>query len=106
MARRNISIPKELDEQARTARLNVSALAQRAVADELDRRRRMAALDQWLDALDDTHGAPSDEHIEEARVWVASATRPADVTATAKVSVKAVERKQPRPRARVRRAAG
>jgi post-segregation antitoxin (ccd killing protein) len=105
MARRNISLPNELDEQARTARLNVSALAQRAVADELDRRRRMAALDRWLDELDDAHGVPLDEHIEEARAWVASAMRAAEVpTATAKKSVKTVERKQ--PRARVRRAAG
>jgi post-segregation antitoxin (ccd killing protein) len=39
MARRNISRPDDLDQQARQARLNVSALAQRAVADELERRR-------------------------------------------------------------------
>ena len=59
MARRNISLPDDLDEQARRARLNVSALAQRAVADELDRRARMAALDAWLDNLDATQGVPS-----------------------------------------------
>lgn len=49
----------ELDEQARSARLDVSALAHRAVADELDRRQRMAALDSLLDDLDASHGAPS-----------------------------------------------
>jgi len=49
MARRNISLPDDLDQQARSAKLNVSALARRAVADELDRRQRMAALDAWLD---------------------------------------------------------
>jgi post-segregation antitoxin (ccd killing protein) len=74
MARRNISLPDDLDEQARDARLNVSALAQRAVADELDRRRRMAALDAWLDELDAAHGAPSAKAQAKARAWVDSVT--------------------------------
>ncbi|MGH9030565.1 MAG: type II toxin-antitoxin system CcdA family antitoxin [Acidimicrobiia bacterium] len=75
MARRNISLPDDLDEQARRARLNVSALAQRAVADELDRRHRMARLDDWLDELDAEHGAPSRKAMAEAREWVASTRR-------------------------------
>lgn len=74
MARRNISLPDELDEQARTERLNVSALAQRAVADELDRRLRMAALDGWLDELDAAHGAPSAKAQAKAQAWLESAT--------------------------------
>jgi post-segregation antitoxin (ccd killing protein) len=74
MARRNISLPDDLDEQARTARLNVSALAQRAVADELDRRERMAALDAWLDELDALHGAPSAKAKAKAQAWLDSAT--------------------------------
>jgi post-segregation antitoxin (ccd killing protein) len=74
MARRNISLPDDLDEQARRARLNVSALAQRAVADELDRRRRMAALDAWLDELDAAHGAPSAKAKAKAKAWLDSAS--------------------------------
>lgn len=74
MARRNISLPDDLDEQARSARLNVSALAQRAVADELDRRERMAALDAWLDDLDAAHGAPSEQAKAKAQAWLDSAT--------------------------------
>jgi post-segregation antitoxin (ccd killing protein) len=74
MARRNISLPDDLDEQARSARLNVSALAQRAVADELDRRQRMAALDAWLDDLDAAHGAPSAKAQARAKAWLDSAT--------------------------------
>jgi len=74
MARRNISLPDDLDEQARRAQLNVSALTQRAVADELDRRRRMADLGAWLDELDGAHGAPSTEAVAEARTWLESAT--------------------------------
>lgn len=73
MARRNISLPDDLDGRAREAALNVSALAQRAVAHELDRRRRMAALGAWLDELDATHGAPSEEAMAEARAWLGSA---------------------------------
>lgn len=73
MARRNVSLPDDLDEQARQARLNVSALTQRAVIDELDRRRRVAALDAWLDELDSVHGAPSAKATAEAEAWVASA---------------------------------
>lgn len=72
MARRNISLPDDLDEQARRARLNVSALAQRAVAAELDRLERMARLDAWLDELDAEHGEPSAKAMAEARKWVAS----------------------------------
>lgn len=75
MARRNISLPDDLDERARDARLNVSALAQRAVVDALDRRRRMAALDAWLDELDAAHGAPSADAKTNAQAWFDSATR-------------------------------
>ena len=74
MARRNISLPDDLDAQARRAGVNVSALAQRAVAEELDRRQRMAALDAWLDDLDAAHGAPSANAQAEAEAWLDSAT--------------------------------
>lgn len=73
MARRNISLPEDLDRSARAARLNVSALAQGAVAAELDRRSRMARLDAWLDELDERHGAPSARLERAAQVWVAGA---------------------------------
>jgi post-segregation antitoxin (ccd killing protein) len=74
MARRNISLPDDLDDEARRAKLNVSALARRAVTDELERRRRMAALDAWLDELDATHGAPSSSARADAEAWLGSAT--------------------------------
>src|SRR2546423_7235734 len=100
MARRNISLPDDLDEQARSARLNVSALAQRAVADELDRRERMAALDAWLEELDAAHGAPSDQAKAKAQAWLDSATQ---VKPRRKVA-KAAKASAATPRAR--RAAG
>jgi hypothetical protein len=73
MARRNISLPDDVDRAARQAQLNVSALAQRAVVDELDRRRRMAALDALLDELDAEHGRPSARAEAAAKVWLDSA---------------------------------
>lgn len=75
MARRNISLPDDLDGEARRERLNISALAQAAIASELDRRRRMAQLDRWLDELDAEHGAPTAEVLAEARAWAVSARR-------------------------------
>jgi len=72
MARRNISLPDDLDDRARRARLNVSALAQRAVAQELDRQARMAQLDAWLDELDAAHGAPSSKAMADAKEWFSS----------------------------------
>ena len=73
MSRRNISLPDELDERARDAGLNVSALARAAILAELDRRSRMASLDSWLDALDEELGPPSPRAMAAARRWVASA---------------------------------
>ncbi len=99
MARRNISLPDDLDDRARRARLNVSALAQEAVAQELDRQARMARLDAWLDELDEQQGPPSAKAFAAAQAWAASAKavpphsqRPGDTT-------------QRRPAARTRRAA-
>ena len=74
MARRNISLPDDLDDQARREGLNVSALAQRAVAEELDRRQRMAVLDALLDELDAAHGVPSAKAEAKAEAWFESAT--------------------------------
>ena len=73
MARRNISLPDDLDKQARRARLNLSALAQRAVVEELERRQRMKKLDAWLDELDIAHGTPSAEAMVQARAWLDAA---------------------------------
>jgi len=47
MARLNVYVPDELAERAKAAELNVSALAQAAIADELQRR----ATNSWLQAL-------------------------------------------------------
>ncbi|MDQ0380415.1 type II toxin-antitoxin system CcdA family antitoxin [Amycolatopsis thermophila] len=53
MARLNVYVPDELANRAKAADLNVSALVQAAIADELQRR----ATDSWLDALPVPRGA-------------------------------------------------
>ncbi|WP_219417961.1 type II toxin-antitoxin system CcdA family antitoxin [Pseudonocardia nigra] len=47
MARVNVYIPDELAERAKAAKVNLSALVQAAIADELQRR----ATDTWLASL-------------------------------------------------------
>lgn len=81
MARVNITVPGELIEQARAAGLNVSRVAAGALAEELDRRAKIAALDDYLRELDAALGpVPADEQ-EAAREWAdhsfGDASRPA-----------------------------
>lgn len=54
MARLNVYVPDELADRARNSAVNVSALVQAALADELDRR----AADTWLDTVPVRAGGP------------------------------------------------
>ncbi|MCU4186876.1 hypothetical protein K6U06_21095 [Acidiferrimicrobium sp. IK] len=69
MARVNITMPDELVIQARNARLNLSQVAQRAVAAELDRLSKIAELDTYLAELDAELGPVTEEDRAEARTW-------------------------------------
>ena len=69
MARVNITMPDDLYQRARQAGLNVSQLAQRAVAEELDRLARIAELDVYLAQLEAELGPTTDAERVEARVW-------------------------------------
>jgi post-segregation antitoxin (ccd killing protein) len=69
MARVNITIPDELLEHARTAGLNVSRLAATALAEELDRLAKIAALDAYLAEMDAELGAVPDAELREAAAW-------------------------------------
>jgi len=99
-ARRNISLPEDLDEAARAEGLNVSALAQQAIVDALDQRARMARLDAWLDELDARHGPPSGKAVAEAEAWVASGAR---VAKAGHLTAQALEEPAARVRAAVAR---
>jgi len=69
MARVNITIPDELLAGARSAHLNVSRIAAAAVAEELDRRSKIAALDSYLDELEAGLGPIPPQEQEDARRW-------------------------------------
>ena len=69
MARVNITIPDDLLEQARLAGLNVSRLAAAALAEELDRRAKIAALDAYLAEMDAEFGPVPDAELQDAAAW-------------------------------------
>jgi post-segregation antitoxin (ccd killing protein) len=69
MARVNITVPDELLENARVAGLNVSRIATAALAEELDRRAKAAALDAYLAEMDAELGPVPDADQREAAVW-------------------------------------
>lgn len=71
MARVNITVPDDLLVRARSAGLNVSRLSSAALAEELDRRAKIAELDSYLAELQAEHGRTSDEERAEAAEWVA-----------------------------------
>jgi post-segregation antitoxin (ccd killing protein) len=69
MARVNITMPDDLYQQARQARLNISRLAQRAVADELARLAKVAELDAYLSELEASLGPTTDAERADAKAW-------------------------------------
>ena len=69
MARVNITMPDDLYRQAKQAGLNVSQLAQRAVAAELTRLAKIAQLDAYLAELESELGPTSDAERAEAKAW-------------------------------------
>jgi len=64
-------MPDDLYRRARQAGLNVSQVAQRAVAGELDRLAKIAELDTYLAQLEAELGPTTDEERAEARAWAA-----------------------------------
>jgi post-segregation antitoxin (ccd killing protein) len=69
MARVNITMPDDLYAQARRAGLNVSQLAQRAIADELNRMAKIAELDVYLAELEEQLGPTSETERAAAKAW-------------------------------------
>ena len=69
MARVNITIPDELLGRARAVGLNVSQLASAALAEELDRRAKLAELDAYLADLETALGPIPQHEVVAAREW-------------------------------------
>ena len=70
MPRVNIWLPEDLHREAKDLRLPLSELAQRAIAAELERHRKAAALDAYLAELDDELGPATSDQVAEAEAWV------------------------------------
>jgi predicted transcriptional regulator len=71
MARMNISLPDELMRRAKEAGLNVSKLARHAIAEELDRLAKIAAVDEYLAELEAELGPIPAEEQARAEAFVA-----------------------------------
>lgn len=69
MARTNITVPDEVLARARAQGLNVSGLATAALSEELDRRTRVAALDEYLAQLEDELGPVPPAEAAAAKAW-------------------------------------
>lgn len=69
MARVNITVPDDLLSQARAIGLNVSRLAAAALAEELERRAKVAELDAYLADLDAEFGPIPQQESVAAREW-------------------------------------
>lgn len=62
-------MPDDLYSQAKEAQLNISQLAQKAVAAEVARLAKVAALDRYLAELDADHGPTSEIERADAKEW-------------------------------------
>jgi len=69
MTRVNISVPADLVMRAKAAGLNISQLASGAVAGELDRLAKLAALDSYLSELEAELGPVPPEEAAAAKQW-------------------------------------
>jgi post-segregation antitoxin (ccd killing protein) len=69
MARVNITMPDELHALAKRAGLNISRVAQHAIAAELARLAKAAELDAYLAELDAELGPISERDRAEAKAW-------------------------------------
>lgn len=80
MARVNLTVPDDVVAEAKTAGLNLSRVATEALIDELDRRRKVAALDAYLAQLDAELGPVPPEEAAAATRWVDSVLSAPPVT--------------------------
>lgn len=70
MARVNISLPDEFYRRAKEEGINISKLAQQAVAEELTRLAKIAAVDRYLAELEVEEGPLDPQKLAEAEARV------------------------------------
>ncbi len=76
MPRVNIWLPEDLHRAAKNLHLPLSELAQRAIAAEVERHRKVAALDAYLADLDNELGPATSDQVAEAETWVGKLAGP------------------------------
>jgi post-segregation antitoxin (ccd killing protein) len=77
MPRVNIWLPEDLHRAAKELQLPISELAQHAIAMEVERHRKIAALDDYLAELYEELGPATADQVAEAETWVKKLTDPA-----------------------------
>lgn len=83
MSRVNITVPDDLIDRAREADLNVSRLAASALAEELDRRAKITALDTYLAEAERELGPVPQAERDAAERWADGVEAAQDVSARA-----------------------
>lgn len=72
MRRVNISLPDELYRRAKEEGINISQLTQQALAEEVDRRDKIAGVDRYLAELEAEEGPLDPQKLAEAMAFVDS----------------------------------
>lgn len=83
MRRVNISLPDELYRRAKEEGINISQLTQQALADDLDRRDKIAAVDQYLADLEAEEGPMDPQKLAETMAWADRVFGPVEKGTTA-----------------------
>lgn len=76
MAKVSITISDQLLDQAQRADLDISAVAARALLEEVDRQARLAQFDAYLTHLDAVHGPAQESQVLAAEAWADQAIGP------------------------------
>lgn len=82
MAKVSVSIPDDVVAAAKDAGLNISRLATAALVEELDKRAKVAQLDEYLAQLEQELGPVTEAEAQTAAEWAARLDEP-NATATA-----------------------
>lgn len=69
MARVNITLPDDLVNRAKEAKLNISASAAKGLTAELERLDKIRELEKYLAELEAELGPPSAEELAEGEAW-------------------------------------
>ncbi|MGH8933788.1 MAG: hypothetical protein ACRDZO_24920 [Egibacteraceae bacterium] len=74
----SVAVDKDIVDEARLLGIeDIATVANKALREHVERLGRLAALDKWIEELDEKYGPPS----EDAMVWAAAACDEAEAIA-------------------------